>query len=504
MFRLRVDEFRVFYDISGQELQILAIVTKNRLEHHPAFLQRVSLICLLVVLGWTWFPSRATAQQSALDFSRLEATVRAELEATGTPGAAVAVVVGDSVVFAKGFGVADIETGAGVTPQTLFRIASTTKMLTSTAVVALAERGVLSLDVPVGQYVQGLSPRLGQITLHQLLSHTSGLRDGSSYYGPQDDEALAQFVSSWTDDYLIAEPGEIYSYSNLGLILAGRVLEAVLGRPYADAMDEVLFKPLGMRRTTLRPTMAMTYPLAQGHDLAAGASALAVVRPYSQDVRYAPAGGVFTNVADFARFTIAFLNGGVIDGAQVLPPAVSGTLSTPRVDVPTTNPADRPQHGYGMNVRVHRGVRVVQHGGLRIGFGSLVRMVPDHRVAVIILTNRSNGLLLKSFETATELAVPLEPAPPPPQRTPVAMSPSDLSESAGTYQNGPDYLTIELIVENGKLFLRQVGQEGKAEVLKTGPDSFAGAGTEFLLLRGRTSGAAYMHIAGHALRKLPD
>ncbi len=462
-----------------------------------------SLASLLLLCSVACIVEPATAQQNAVDFSQLGATVEAELRATNTPGAAVAVVIGDRGVFAKGYGVANVETGDSVTPQTLFRIASTTKMLTAAAVVTLVEAGKLSLDAPVGQYVQGLRPRLARLTLHQLLSHTSGLRDGSSFYGPHDDAALADFVRSWTDDYLIAEPGEIFSYSNLGLVLAGRVLEAVSGRPYADAMQDVLFRPLGMGRTTLRPTAAMTYALAQGHDLPAGQPGpLVVVRPYSDDVRYWPAGSVFTSVADFARFASALLNEGTVDGVQALPPGVTARLSTPQVDVPSTNPAEHPQHSYGLNVRDYRGVRVLQHGGLRIGFGSLVRMVPEHRFAVIILTNRSDALLLGSLEMATELAVPLEPASAAPARTPIAMDEAELHRYVGVYQNAPDYLTLELVVEAGKLFLRQLGQPGMSEVVKVGTNSFAAGGTGFLLIPARTGDGLFMHISAHALRKL--
>ena len=460
-----------------------------------AFLPIVALPCL---------PSSGVAQTDTLDFGPLESVVEAELVATGVPGAAVAVVIGDRLVFAEGFGVADVETRAEVTPRTLFRIASTTKMLTAAAMVTLAERGTVDLHEPVRRYVPGLPPGLGQLTLHQLLSHTAGLRDASSFYGPHDDAALADFVSSWTDDYLVAEPGEIFSYSNLGLVLAGRVLEAALDRPYADAMKEVLFDPLGMERTTLRPGMAMTYPVAQGHEPSAGETGPTVVRPYSHDVRYAPAGGVFTSAADFARFAIAFLNDGVIDGEQVLPPSAIEKLATPHADVPSSDPAEHLAHGYGLNVRDHRGVRVVQHGGLRVGFGSLVRLIPEHRVAVLILTNSTNGLLLKSLETATELAVRLQPPSPAPEPTPVSMDPAEMREYAGIYENAPDYLRLELIVEDGRLFLAQEGQPGRTEVRKIGPERFAAGGTGFLLIHGRRNGVVFMHIAAHALRKLSN
>src|SRR6266404_6967106 len=131
-------------------------------------------ICLLCISRPSY------AQQKTINFSELEATVNEELKATNIPGAAVAVVIGDRVVFAKGFGVSDIETGAPVNSDTLFRIASTTKMLTAAAAVALAQQGKLELSAPIGKYLPGLSPKLASVTMHQLLSHTAGIRDGAS------------------------------------------------------------------------------------------------------------------------------------------------------------------------------------------------------------------------------------------------------------------------------------------------------------------------------------
>jgi CubicO group peptidase (beta-lactamase class C family) len=442
------------------------------------------------------------AQQRAIDFGELDATVSEELKATNTPGASVVVVVGDRVVFAKGFGVANAETGERVTPNTLFRIASTTKMLTAAALVTLAEQGKIKLDAPVGNYVKGLSPKLSRVTLHQLLSHTAGIRDGFSFHGPHDDTALADFVRSWTDAYLIVEPGEIFSYSNLGYALAGRVLEEITGKPYADAMNEVLFQPLGMRRTTLRPITAMTYPLAQGHDISAGQTNLSVVRPFADDARFWANGGVFTSISDYSRFAIAFLNSGKVEGEQVLQSSVIAKLSAPQVEMPGGNPAERPRHGYGLNVRDYRGARVLQHGGLRVGFGSLVRIVPEHRFAVIILTNKTNSVLLRSLEKATELAVPLQPKPAPPPKHPVTITDAEMKNYAGAYENAPDYLRMELAVIDGKLFLKQTGANEKSEVVKVGDNIFTAGGQEFLLISGGNGKAKYMHIVGHALKRM--
>lgn len=456
----------------------------------------ISLVCLLSL----WQPLYAFSKP--IDFTPLEAVVREELSATNTPGAAVAVVIGNDVVFAKGFGVADVETLTPVTADTLFRIASTTKMLTAASAVTFAERGELELDAPIGTYLPGLPPRLARVTVHQLLSHTAGIRDGHSFDGPHDDAALASFVRTWTDDYLVAEPGEIFSYSNLGYVLAARVLEEVSGQAFGDAMQDALFRPLGMRRTTVRPIMAMTYPFAQGHDIPSEGTNPVVVRPFADDARYWANGGVFTSVNELSRFAIAFLNGGKIDEKPALSPAVIARLSTPHVEMPGGNVAENPQHGYGLNIRNYRGVRVLQHGGSRIGFGSLVRIVPEHHFAVIIMANKSNGLLLRTLETATELAVPLKPAGARLPKEPIEMTRAEMESYAGTYQNSPDYLRVELFVEEGALHLRQVGESAMSRVVKVGDRLFMAGGQEFLLIPGSDGTPKSMHIAAHVLRRV--
>jgi hypothetical protein len=125
----------------------------------------------------------ARAQPEVPDFRDLEQLAQEELKATGTPGAAVAVILGDRLVLAKGFGVASVESREPVTPDTLFRIASTTKMLTAAALASLEEQGKVRFDAPISRYANGLDANVGRLTLHQLLSHTAGLRDESSYAG---------------------------------------------------------------------------------------------------------------------------------------------------------------------------------------------------------------------------------------------------------------------------------------------------------------------------------
>jgi CubicO group peptidase (beta-lactamase class C family) len=461
--------------------------------------ERTAPLFLLVAVLACARPTPARQQQ--IDFGELEETIREELKATDTPGAAVAVVVDGRLVFAKAFGVSDAETRTPLTAETLFRIASNTKMMTAAALVTLAEQGKLKLDEPVGTYVKGLSPAVSKVTLQQLLSHTSGIRDGASDYGLHDDAALGTSIRAWDDGYIFTAPGRIFSYSNLGYDLAGLVLEEVTGKPYADAMDELVFKPLGMNRTTLRPTVAMTYPLSQGH-ASAGGSAPSVVRPYPDKAEHMPSGGVFTSVSDYSRFVLAFMNGGKVDGRTVLLPGVIAKLSTPYAENPSGSRRWNARIGYGLNVLDYRGVRVLQHGGSVTGFGSLVRMAPERGFAVIILANRSGALLLKTFDKATELALCLPPEVKPPAKEPLPMSEEEMSRYVGAYVNSPTYLSVEILKKGNELFLRQVGSSEMSRIIKVGENRFSSDGEELALLPGADGAVEYLHIVGHAFKRV--
>lgn len=400
------------------------------------------------------------------DFASLEEAVRQDLAATRVPGVAVAVVSGDRVVFAKGFGVANVETGAPVTTATLFQIGSVTKLLTATTVVGLAEEGKVRLDAPIGTYVQGLAPRIAEVTLHHLLSQTAGLSDHPGEYGPHDETALAEAARGWKDDLRPIAPGLAFSYSNPGFALAGLVAQEVQGKPFADLVAERLFTPLGMTRTTFRPTMAMTWPLAAGHELE-GKEKPEVVRPFADDARFWPAGStVYTSADDLARFARAFVNGGRLEGRQVLPPPVVKSVSTPRIEIPTLFTEGR--YGYGLFLMKDQGLQVLEHAGTMTGFSALIRLQPEHRFALIVLANGSASRFPRTVETAMRLLLPVKPDAPAAPLPEVAMSQEEMARLAGTYVSR---WPMEVVHRDGQLFLRRFGQE--LPLRRTGDRRFA-------------------------------
>lgn len=406
--------------------------------------------------------ARVEARPETVDYGELEKVVLAELKESNTPGAAVAIISGDRVIFAKGFGVANVETGTPVTTEMLFRLGSTTKMFTGAALVLLDEAARIKLDAPIGRYAKELHPRLASLTAHQLLSHTAGVADFAPPFISHDDAALAKMVRAWRDDALFTEPGQVYSYSSPGYWLAGYVIEEAGGKPYADMMDELLFQPLAMKSTTLRPSVAMTYPLAMGHS-AGGAEAPKIIRPAFNNVAMWPAGSIYSNVKDLSRFVIALLNEGRLDGKQVFSPSLSARLGARHAAMPGAADVN---YGYGLLSYDQRGVRVVTHGGFSRGYGSMIQMVPAHRFAVIVQTNKSGETLGRTREKAMELLLPLKPPGTESAKSALPLTAAETAGFVGKYRNGPQ--TWEILAKEGKLLMRQ--GETEITLTKTGPD----------------------------------
>lgn len=456
------------------------------------------------------------------DLGELDKIALEELKKSNTPGAAIAIVSGDRLVYEKGVGAADIETGGPVTPAMLFRAGSITKMLTAAVLVGLANEGKIALDASLEKAVPGLAPRLARVTADQLLSHTAGLIDPARTCCAQEESALATEVRAARDeDYFFTQPGKVFSYSNTGYIVSGFLIEHLTGELYADAMQHRLFGPLGMKRTAFRPTVNMTWPLSQGHE-AEGQARPTVVRPAVNNTGDWPAGFAYTTVGDLSRWAIALMNRGKIDGRQVLAPDLLETLTKPRVEVPFDwdDPKgflEGAKYGYGFFVQEHRGVQAVFHGGTINGFGALIVLAPEKRFAVVALANKTGTVLGQTVEKAMELFLPLQPATPAASRKEMPLTLSEMEEIAGTYRNG--LLRIDLFIRDEKLIRKEFypttvgegpGRQIETAVKKIGPDRFAftppGENTviEFTIMRDGKGLPEYLHSALEAARKMPS
>lgn len=384
--------------------------------------------------------------QGKIDFAELERTIEAEMTATKTPAASFAVVSGDKIIFARGFGKISAENETAVTADTLFRMGSTTKMFTAAALVGLSEQGKIKLDAPVGNYLKNLTPKISTLTAHQILSQSSGLRDLPPTVFSNDDAALKQNILVWKDDVFFSEPSRIYSYSSANYWLAGLLTEEIHGKSYADALAEIVFRPLGMTRSTIRPTEAMTFPLALGHDVKNGAAT--VIRPIDNNAAKYPGGSMFSSANELSRFALAMLNGGRIDGKQILAAPVVENLMKPQFYLPG---GDRAFYGYGLLGFDDRGVKTVSHGGASRGYGSTIFFAPEQKIAIVVLANTSGQTLPKSRQKAMQMLLPFKTQPAE-QPKKLETSAEDIKNFVGRYEHAPQ--SWEVYAKDGKLFVK--------------------------------------------------
>lgn len=374
--------------------------------------------------------------------TRIEGMAEAERVRQKLPGLVLVVVRGQTVAYAGGFGIANVETKEAVTPDHLFRVGSTTKMIVGASLAALANQDKLRMPAPIEEWLpEHRGTPLGKLNAHQLLTHTAGLMDRTLMYGRHDDSALADNVRSLQPDVLFTRPGEIFSYSNLGFAIAGRLLEAAAARPFADAVAELIFQPLGMKRTTFRPTLAMTYPLAQGH--IREKEEIVIARPAADHSGYWPAGSMFTSGHDFARFAMALLNKGSRSDREFIPAAVIDMITKPHVPVPGGG-----HYGYGIAVSERNGKTVLSHAGGRHGYATHLLASPTESTAIIVLINQG-GADAASLAHRAFQAVAGWDARTPPSTAVTKLTPAQISGFYTQYTS-----TASIAAEGGRLLLR--------------------------------------------------
>lgn len=355
-------------------------------------------------------PGAAPAQQAArvapATDPRLAAAVdrvAAEALAAGeAAGFAVAIVEDGRVRLARGYGLADLEQRTPVTADTPFRIGSITKEFTAAAVLLLAERGRLSLDDTLAKFVPDF-PRADEVTIRQLLNHTSGIRNYTSVpdflptVSPRD-YAAADFIKviAGAEPLYDFAPGTGWSYSNSGYFLLGAVIERASGQSYAEFLDANIFRPLGLNATEPDDMAKIVPGRAEGYDKdPARPGAFRNAGHLSLSVA-AAAGAMRSTAGNLARWHEALLGGRVLKPtslALMTAPGrlIDGRLASVARPAAQTQPGVASDYGLGIATSVRDGRRGVGHGGSINGFNAALQTYPDIRTTVVLLTNTGGG-----------------------------------------------------------------------------------------------------------------
>lgn len=307
--------------------------------------------------------------------SDIETFVHAYTEEQNFMGT-IFVARGDHVLFSEGFGLANLELDVPNTTETVFRVGSVSKQFTAAAILQLQERGLLTVDDPISLYLPTY-PGGDQITIHQLLTHTSGI-------APLEWERIMTSVYLSTDDIdamtqanpAVAPPGAGYQYNNVGYILLSRIVEEVSGLPFSTYMQTNFFEPLNMTHTSLDDPITIVPNRASGY-VVAGNGAYQN-SPFMHVGYTLGAGGLHTTIDDLHAWDRALYTNAILNAET------RATMETPMIDIPGM---DGTSYGYGVRIGKEWGRKVVWHSGHIDGFTVMLRRYVEDDSVIIILSN---------------------------------------------------------------------------------------------------------------------
>lgn len=372
------------------------------------------------------------------------------------PGAQVAVLA-NGEIRDEAAGVLSLRTQVEVTTDSVFKIGSITKIWTATLIQHLVNDGLLDLDCPVRDYVPGFRlndpEATASLTARHLLTHTGGL-DGNHFTDTGlNDDAIEKFVATLADADHLFVPGTVFSYSNSGYVVLGRLLEVLRGKPFHDVLRECLVTPLGLSAVATNTYEAILHRAAVGHVQADGK----LMPTKSWAIRYfsAPSG---SHLAVSARDLLEFARLHLID------PTLAGLREPQLESVPDFGGGVL---GWGLGWMLYQD-GVVGHTGVSKGQKAFLRVLPSAGVAMAVLTNSAGGdpLAQELFSTVLrDLAGVETAARPVPPANPM---PINADRMCGTYRT--TLYDITLAVENDRAFLTYRPRNETAESLLGKPE----------------------------------
>jgi D-alanyl-D-alanine carboxypeptidase len=340
------------------------------------------LFCSFVIVLGLALPAFAQTQLAPDTTAQIDKLVTDTLARTGVPSASVAIVKDGQIAYIKTYGDAKLEPKTPSTTQMRYSIGSISKQFTAAAILLLQEQGKLSLDDKVAKYIPDLT-RANEVTIRQLLSHTSGYQD----YWPQDyvmkpmlePITARKIMDTWAKKPLDFEPGTKWQYSNTSYVIAGAIVEKVAGISFFQFLQQSIFKPLNMTSVMSVDKGKLTESDPVGY-LRYALGPLRVAPKEGTGWLFA-AGELAMTAEDLAKWDISIID------RKLLKPSSYLALGTETLlkDGLGTN------YGLGVTVTSPGGHRALSHGGGVSGFTTSNIVFPDDRVAVVVLTNLDSG-----------------------------------------------------------------------------------------------------------------
>jgi CubicO group peptidase (beta-lactamase class C family) len=311
-------------------------------------------------------------------------SIFARYDRTNVPGCALGVYRDDRMVYARGYGMADLNHRIPITPRTVFYIASTSKQFAAMSIALLVEDGTIALTDPVRKWIPELPAYADRVTIRHLVHHTSGIRDYLGLWGLSGRSIADEIPSEAALDLIVRqraldfEPGSQYSYSNSGYFLLSELVRRASGQSLRDFAGARIFGPLGMRDTQFHDrNTRIVERRAEGYQ-PTGPGAYEIVRT---SFALVGDGGLLSTVDDLLRWDGNFYNNVLGRGGPALIRQVTTPASEPLAD------GSPQRYAFGLMRGQYRGVDIVEHGGAFIGFRAQLLRVPDAHLSVAVLCN---------------------------------------------------------------------------------------------------------------------
>jgi CubicO group peptidase (beta-lactamase class C family) len=350
---------------------------------------------ILLALG-CYARALSAAEISNETKAAIDAKIDAFMKELHVPGLSAAIVVDHEICYERGYGLADVENNVAATENTVYRLASISKMLTAVAVMQLVEDGDLDPAAPIQKYVPEFPEKQAPITCELLLKHQSGIR----HYGARDEVRSAvayphvrDSFGIFQNDPLLFTPGEKYSYTTYGYNVLGAAIEGASGQDYVEYVQQHVFQPAGM--TSIQPDSP--YKIIPHRAAGYRMSGPMLENDYMVDVsNKIPGGGWCSTPGDLARFAIALCQGRLVASETL------ETMWTPR----QTAKGEQTDAGYGCFIRTIDGDRRISHSGGQPKVSTHLTFSPAEKTAVALMCNMTGTRVQSLADEVMKIIAP--------------------------------------------------------------------------------------------------
>ncbi len=423
----------------------------------PALFRLCSIPALLLLISFKPLPTTENLNARA-DYvgviAELQRIIQHEMADKLLPALSIALVDGQEIVWARGFGFADPEQKIPATAATVYRVGSLSKLFTDIGIMQLVEKGEINLDAPITQYLPEFQPKNPfdkPITLRQLMSHRAGLvrEPPVGNYFDDTQPTLAATVRSLNNTELVYAPETRTKYSNAGIAVAGFVLERVKQEPYSDYLKRMVLLPIGLQRSSFLPEVEISKNLARAYMW--GYDNRQFVAPDLQ-LGMAPAANMYSTVTDLGQFMKVLFNRGKNGAQQILKPETLELMWMPQF----APPGQKQGFGIGFAIGEIDGRRSIGHGGAMYGFATQISALPDEKLGVIAVTSMdcANIVVERIAEHALKLMLAKrEQRALPKMRLTTPIDSVQARQLEGKFVSGE--ASLELVERNGHLLMWQ-------------------------------------------------